>query len=170
MIKLNTLFLDRDGVINVKLAGKYVQHKNECVFMPVAITAIAKLNKVFDRILIVTNQQGIGKGIMTEKELADLHEFMLYEISKQGGVIEKVYYCPHLATLKCACRKPESGMLIQAKQDFPEIDFENSTLVGDSDSDIIAGKSVGISTVKVDDEYTLSAWSEEIISIVNNGK
>ncbi len=166
MTNLNTLFLDRDGVINVKLEGRYVQSQQECIFMPGAIAAIAKLTSVFDRILIVTNQQGIGKGIMTDKDLDILHEFMLNKISIEGGKINKVYYCPHLASLDCSCRKPKPGMIVEAMEDYPEIETEHSVLVGDSDSDIQAGEAMNLTTVKVDNEYTLAVWCEELLSVL----
>ena len=168
MHKLDTLFLDRDGVINVKLDGQYVKNSDEFEFMIGAETAISKLSKIFNRILIVTNQQGIGKGIMSANDLDVLHEYMLFEVKKNGGVIDKIYYCPHLATESCNCRKPNPGMIQQAMIDFPEIKVEDSYLIGDSDTDIIAGNKMGLITVKVDNEYTLSKWCDEILSVINN--
>ena len=166
MHKLDTLFLDRDGVINVKLDGRYVKNTDEFEFMIGAETAISKLSKIFNRILIVTNQQGIAKGIMSDNDLDVLHEYMLFEIKKNGGVIDKIYYCPHLAVESCNCRKPNPGMIQQAIIDFPEIKVAESYLIGDSDTDIIAGNKMGLITVKVDNEYTLSEWCEELFSII----
>ena len=83
MHKLDTLFLDRDGVINVKLDGRYVKNTDEFEFMIGAETAISKLSKIFNRILIVTNQQGIAKGIMSDNDLGFLHEYMLLELKKK---------------------------------------------------------------------------------------
>ena len=168
MHKLDTLFLDRDGVINVKLDGQYVKNTEEFEFMIGAETAISKLSKIFNRILIVTNQQGIAKGIMSDNDLGILHKYMLFEVKKNGGVIDKIYYCPHLATESCNCRKPNPGMIQQAMIDFPEIKVEDSYLIGDSDTDIIAGNKMGLITVKVDNEYTLSKWCDEILSVINN--
>jgi histidinol-phosphate phosphatase family protein len=168
MHKLDTLFLDRDGVINVKLDGQYVKNSDEFEFMIGAETAISKLSKIFNRILIVTNQQGIAKGIMSDNDLGILHKYMLFEVKKNGGVIDKIYYCPHLATESCNCRKPNPGMIQQAMIDFPEIKVEDSYLIGDSDTDIIAGNKMGLITVKVDNEYTLSKWCDEILSVINN--
>jgi len=166
MHKLDTLFLDRDGVINIKLEGRYVQNADEFEFMPGAKQAIAKLAKVFKRILVVTNQQGIGKGIMSAEQLDTLHLYMELEIEKSGGAITKIYYCPHLALENCSCRKPNSGMIQQAIIDFPAINIEESYLIGDSDSDIEAGKKEQLNTVKVDNEYTLSKWGEELLSVI----
>lgn len=166
MHRLDTLFLDRDGVINVKLEGRYVQNTNEFEFMLGAKQIIAKLSGVFKRILIVTNQQGIGKGIMSAEQLDALHLYMKLEIEKSGGAIDKIYYCPHLAAENCSCRKPNSGMIQQALIDFPDIMKGDSYLIGDSDSDIDAGKKEQLNTVKVDNEYTLSKWGEELLSVI----
>ena len=166
MHKLDTLFLDRDGVINVKLDGQYVKNTDEFEFMIGVETAISKLSKIFNRILIVTNQQGISKGIMSDKDLEVLHEYMLLELKKTGGLIDKIYYCPHLAAENCSCRKPNPGMIQQAIFDFPEIIVEDSYLIGDSNTDILAGNKMGLITVKVDNEYTLSKWCGELLSVI----
>lgn len=166
MHKLDTLFIDRDGVINVKLDGRYVKNTDEFEFMIGAETAISKLSKIFNRILIVTNQQGIAKGIMSDKDLGVLHDYMLFELKKNGGVIDKIYYCPHLAAENCNCRKPNPGMIQQAINDFPEIKVEDSYLIGDSDTDILAGNKMGLITVKVDNEYTLLKWCDELLSVI----
>ena len=166
MHKLDTLFLDRDGVINVKLDGRYVKNTDEFEFMIGAETAISKLSKIFNRILIVTNQQGIAKGIMSDKDLGVLHDYMLFELKKNGGVIDKIYYCPHLAAENCSCRKPNPGMIQQAIIDFPEIKVEDSYLIGDSDTDMLAGNKMGLITVKVDNEYTLLKWCDELLSVI----
>jgi D-glycero-D-manno-heptose 1,7-bisphosphate phosphatase len=165
MHKLDTLFLDRDGVVNVKLDGRYVQNADEFEFMPGAENAIAKLSIIFKRILIVTNQQGIAKGIMSANDLNTLHQYMLQQLKVKGGVIEKIYYCPHLVAANCSCRKPNPGMIQQAIIDFPTIKIEESYLIGDSDSDIIAGDKMGLNTIKVDNEYTLSKWHDELLSV-----
>jgi histidinol-phosphate phosphatase family protein len=166
MHKLDTLFLDRDGVINVKLDGEYVKNADEFEFMIGAEQAISKLSKIFNRILIVTNQQGIAKGIMSVMDLGFLHEYMIFELKIKGGVIDKVYYCPHLAAENCNCRKPNPGMIQQAIIDFPAIKIEDSYLIGDSDTDMLVGNKMGLITVKVDNEYTLSKWCDELLSVI----
>ena len=128
----DTLFLDRDGVINVKIDNEYIVKYSDFEFIPGVLSAIQKLSSIFKRIIIVTNQQGIGKKLMTEQDLLYLHEKMLIEIEQVGGKIDRIYYCPHLASANCECRKPKSGMIIQAIEDFPSIDSEFSYLIGDS--------------------------------------
>ena len=158
----DTLFLDRDGVINKKLEGRYVTNFNEFVFVKNSDLAIRKLHKIFKRILIVTNQQGIGKGIMTEDDLNLLHLQMQRKLNPDFDLIDKIYFCPCLEGDSCNCRKPKTGMLEEAKFDFPEIIIKNSFLIGDSDSDIEAGKKFGLKTIKVNETFTLNNWLESI--------
>ena len=158
----DTLFLDRDGVINQKLDGRYVTNFNEFVFVKNSDLAIRKLHKIFKRILIVTNQQGIGKGIMTEDDLNLLHLQMQRKLNPDFDLIDKIYFCPCLEGDSCNCRKPKTGMLEEAKLDFPEIIIKNSFLIGDSESDIEAGNKFGLKTIKVNETYTLNTWLESI--------
>ena len=166
MHNLDTLFLDRDGVINLKLDGEYVKNIDQFEFISGVKTSISKLSKIFKRILIVTNQQGIAKRIMSDKDLDALHEYMLLELEQNGGVIDKIYYCPHLSSENCNCRKPNPGMIQQALIDFPEIKLAHSYLIGDSDTDILAGNKMGLISIKVDDEYTLSKWCNELLTVI----
>lgn len=158
----DTLFLDRDGVINYKLETRYVTNYHQFKFIQNSDLAIRELSKIFKRIFIVTNQQGIGKGIMSKNDLNNLHEIMQDKLSIKKKYIKKIYYCPHLELDFCNCRKPNTGMLEQAIKDFPEIKIKSSFLVGDSDSDIEAGNKFGLQTVKVDGNYTLYHWLQEI--------
>ena len=161
--KYTTLFLDRDGVINNKIDG-YVQSFDKFNFIDGVLVSIKNLSDYFDRIIIVTNQQGIGKGIMSIEELDLLHQKMMREIKLNGGDIDQIYYCPHLESINCACRKPKSGMLIKAQSDFPEISFDNSILIGDSDTDILAAENIGVKAIKVSPSYTLSNWENSFLS------
>ena len=165
MHKLDTLFLDRDGVVNMKLEGRYVRNFEEFEFMPGAIDAISKLTNKFNRIIVITNQQGIGKEIMSKADLNTLHAKMQEKIEQSSGKINKIYYCSHLEESDCSCRKPKPGMIKNALLDFPEIVLKESYLIGDSDSDIEAGKRMNLSTVKVDNEYTLAKWTAELLSV-----
>ena len=162
MHKFDTLFLDRDGVINKKLEGRYVRNWQEFEFIPNALLAIKKLSKRFKRIIVVTNQQGIGKAIMTIDELSVLHELMKKEIVENGGKIDKIYFCPHLEKENCDCRKPAIGMIKRAIKDFPTLNLKKTFLVGDSLSDIEAGERAGIKTVKVNNQFTLFDWANQL--------
>jgi len=164
MLNFDTLFLDRDGVINKKLQGKYVRHFSDFEFIPGALDALARLTKVFNRIIIITNQQGIGKKIMSDSDLNILHVRMEEEIEKSEGKISKIYYCPHLQEINCLCRKPEPGMILQAIIDFPGIVIKDSYLIGDSDTDIAAGQRINLNTIKVDNDYTLAECTSDLLS------
>lgn len=144
-----TLFLDRDGVINQQLLDDYVKKWSEFKFKDNVLFSLKKLSALFGRIIIVTNQQGIGKGIMTVDELEIVHKKMKEEIEKAGGRIDRIYFCPKLEKENSEMRKPNQGMALQAKSDFPEIDFEKSIMVGDSISDMQFGKNAGMKTVLI---------------------
>lgn len=130
----DTLFLDRDGVINRLCPNDYVRNWDEFEFFPDILEALRKWNKRFKHIIIVTNQRGVGRGIMTEGALQDIHNRMIQEIEKHGGRIDKIYYCT-VVNENDPNRKPNIGMALQAKRDFPDIDFSKSLMIGDSESD-----------------------------------
>lgn len=144
-----TLFLDRDGVINQQLLDDYVKKWSEFKFKDNVLFSLKKLSALFGRIIIVTNQQGVGKGIMTVDELEIVHKKMKEEIEKAGGRIDRIYFCPKLEKENSEMRKPNQGMALQAKSDFPEIDFKRSIMVGDSISDMQFGKNAGMKTVLI---------------------
>ncbi len=144
-----TLFLDRDGVINKKLENDYVKHWIEFEFMEGAIDSLKFLNSVFGHIIVVTNQQGIGKRIYRTEDLELIHKNMLYEIDYHGGRIDKVYFSPHLAAENHPTRKPGIGMALAAQKDFPAIDFKKSVIIGDSLSDMEFGRNAGMHTVYI---------------------
>ena len=150
---MKTLFLDRDGVINKKIDGDYVRNWSQFEFLPNVIEALKILNTLFDRLIIVTNQRGIGRGLMSEKNLENIHRQMLSILMKEGIKIDKIYYCPHdYKKETCNCRKPKIGMVLQAKKDFPDIDFRNSIMVGDSLSDIEFGRNAGMKSFLIGNE------------------
>ena len=150
-----TLFLDRDGVINEKLEADYVKHWDEFEFKEGTLDAIKSFANLFGRIIVVTNQQGIGKGLMTEDDLKIIHDKMVQAIKQANGRIDSIQYCPHLASENCSCRKPNIQMALNAQLEFPEIEFNKSLLIGDSVSDIDMGKSLGMIIVKIDSKDSL---------------
>ena len=101
---------------------------------------------------------------MSEDNLLFLHQKMLNEIEQAGGKINKIYFCPHLETDNCNCRKPKIGMIEEAIQDFPFININKSYLIGDSPSDIKAGERAGLKTIKVDNNFTLNNWAKQILA------
>ena len=179
----NTLFLDRDGVLNLRLVGSYVRTLEEFTILPGVLDSLKQLTGVFQRIVVVTNQQGIGKGLMTEADLEKIHEFFMEQVSQAGGRIDQIYHCPDLANTGSLCRKPEIGMVLQAKRDFPEIEFTQSIMLGDAFTDLEMGKRVSMNTVwiapkgtqlpaekagLVDSQYeSLAAWTQFILTMKN---
>ncbi len=147
--KMSTLFLDRDGVINLRTPGEYVKTPHE--FQPTEglTEAMRLLSEQFGRIIVVTNQAGVGKGLMTALELHSVHHKMLSLIEEAGGRIDRVYHCLHRAEAGCTCRKPATGMAWIALADFPDIDFEDAWMVGDSISDMKFAQTLGIRSVLI---------------------
>lgn len=143
------LFLDRDGVISRRVPDGYVTRWEEFQFLDGVLESIAKLSKVFGNIFIVSNQQGIGKGIMSMESLEIIDIKMKEEIRQAGGRIDASYYSPFLVSENHPDRKPGMGMAMRAKTDFPAIDFFRSVMVGDSASDIEFGKRLGMVTMMI---------------------
>ncbi len=142
-------FLDRDGVINRKPPeGQYVTRWDEMQFLPDVATAIAKLNEAGFRVIVISNQRCVAKGLVTEAGVDALHERMRDELAAAGAIIDAIYYCPHEKSPVCSCRKPAPGMLLTAAREH-EIDLAASWMIGDSDIDIAAGKSAGCRTARL---------------------
>ncbi len=142
-----TIFLDRDGVINEKAPeGDYVKTWDEFRFLPGALEAIRILAGMVPRLIVVSNQRGIAQGMMSEQDLFDIHENMLSEIRQAGGRIDSIYHCPHKKD-SCGCRKPATGLFLNAKQEFPEIDFAKAVVVGDSFADLDAASRLSCTPV-----------------------
>lgn len=146
-----TLFLDRDGVINDRIIDGYVTKIEEFNFLPNVIEAFKIFKNKFNRIIVVTNQQGVGKGLMTEDDVKKVHDFMINELENRDGKIDKVYFCPQLKSVPDNYRKPSPKMAYMAKEDFPEIDLSKSIMIGDMNSDVEFGKNAGMKTIFIGD-------------------
>lgn len=144
-----TLFLDRDGVLNVRMPGDYIKSVENFLPSPGMEEAMHILASAFGRIVVVTNQAGIGKGRMSELELGVIHQKLIQTVQAAQGRIDQVYYCPHRPDEGCTCRKPATGMAWKALADFPDIDFEDAWMVGDSASDMAFGHTLGMKTVLI---------------------
>ncbi len=152
------LFLDRDGVINTIKNG-FANSVEKFVFADGALQALKMLAERFQPIVVVTNQAGIGYGYMKAQQLEAIHTHMVEEVQKAGGRIDGVYYCPDRVSAASPCRKPNVGMAIRAKTEFPEIDFKNSFMVGDRDSDIEFGNRLNMKTVRI---TSSDHWENEV--------
>jgi len=143
------IFLDRDGIINKPAAiHQYILNWNSFEFLPGFITTFRKICQLNYKLVIITNQQCIGKGLMDESDLNKIHNKMINTLNKNQIFIQKIYHCPHLVEMKCKCRKPNPGMLIKAKKELNlKIDNNYCFLIGDSISDINAGLAFGCKTI-----------------------
>ena len=141
------IFLDRDGVVNRHRHDR-VKHPGEFVFEEGAIPGILAISKLGLPMFIVTNQSMVGRGIATHETLAAIHGKMLSELRMAGISIADILVCPHAPHEGCACRKPKTGMLLDAKERFG-LDLSASFVIGDSTSDIAMGNAAGCTTILV---------------------
>jgi len=148
MSKSKIVFIDRDGVINVDPIGDYVKSWSEFRFEPDAIPSLKALCDSGYKIIVISNQAGIGDGVYPETELWDIHKNMLAELEKNGVHIYASHYCLHGKQAGCPCRKPEIGLFRQAVEDL-EYAPEQTFFIGDKATDIEAGKRFGIKTIFV---------------------
>lgn len=148
-----TLFLDRDGVINYEEVGFYITRWEDFRFYDGVLEALRVFADRFGRIVIVTNQRGVSKRLMTEQDLQDIHFRMLEVIKLNGGRVDRVYYCIDLED-ESPCRKPNPGMALQAKNDFSEIDFNRSVMIGNTMNDMTFGKKLGMFTFFISSNRT----------------
>ena len=141
-----TLFLDRDGVINEEKPGEYILHWDHFVFSKGVLESFKKLSDVFRRVIIVTNQKGVGKGLMTQAALDTIHYEMQREVANVGGRIDHIYACTDLDN-DSPMRKPNHGMALRAQKDFSDVNFSKSIMVGNKPSDMGFGRAAGMFTV-----------------------
>ena len=144
---MKAVFLDRDGVINQD-RDDYVKNLDELHVFPDAPAAIRRLNDAGFEVFVVSNQQGIARGLIAEQDLLAIQNEIVRRVGQAGGRIAAFYYCPHLASANCSCRKPRPGLILKAAKEHG-IELGASFMVGDSEKDIIAGKSAGTHTVLV---------------------
>ncbi len=143
-------FLDRDGVINQKAPeGAYITRWEDVKFLPGVVEAIVQLNRAGWQVIVITNQRCVAKGLLSIPELEALQRRMLAFLKERGAVVDAIYYCPHEKTQPpCSCRKPEPGMLLQAAREH-QIDMASSWMIGDSASDMEAGRRAGCNTLHI---------------------
>lgn len=155
------IFLDRDGVINFN-RNDYVKSWDEFEFIPGVLDAIKQINASNRLVIIITNQSPIGRGMFTPETLDGIHNKMLEVMGKHNCHIDAIYYCPHHPNDGCNCRKPKPGNILRAAKDF-NIDLSNSWMIGDSESDLEAGRTAGCQVMKVTEERSLFKILEQIL-------
>ena len=146
---MTALFLDRDGVINQRIVDGYVTRPDDFLFIDGVLEAMAIFARHFDRIFVVTNQQGIGKGLMTEADLQAVHS----------------YHCPTLKSEHSFMRKPSIGMALRARRDYSDVVLHRSVMVGDMESDMLFGRRARMQTVLVDDQTNLARRNPHLVDL-----
>lgn len=157
------LFLDRDGVLNRRIVDNYVTRPQDFEILPGVLEAMKILSGRYSHVFVVTNQQGIGKGLMSEADLHAIHGGFMEQVQQAGGRIDKIYFCAALKEQHSFWRKPSIGMAIAARRDYPGIRLKNSVMVGDSRSDMLFGKRAGMTTVLVGDEPQIARREPSLV-------
>ena len=161
------VLLDRDGVLNERLPrAEYVRRPEDFRWLPGAREALARFAAAGYRVIVVSNQAGIGRGLMSEADLGAVHDRMRAEAAAAGGRIDAIYHCPHDWDAGCACRKPRPGMLFQAQRDF-DLDLTRTPFFGDDPRDAEAARAAGCPFVPVDDGRTLARAAAELLADAN---
>jgi D-glycero-D-manno-heptose 1,7-bisphosphate phosphatase len=147
---LRTVFLDRDGILNEKMPDhRYVTRWEEFRVLPGVPEAVRRLNEAGLRVVVVSNQRGIAKGLYTTADLEAMHAQFQRLLGREGARIDGFFICPHEEN-ECNCRKPLTGLFEQAVARFPEITAATSVIIGDSASDVEFGRRLGMKTILVD--------------------
>ena len=160
---LRVVFLDRDGVINKERAD-YVKTPDEFEILPTVEKWLKVLVDNDFKLIVITNQSMVGRGLSTKEQLDSIHEKMQDIFKKNGFQVEKIYCCLHTPEENCKCRKPNIMLFEDAVRDF-NIDIPNSWLIGDKESDMLAGQRLGCNTVKVSTNTSLCA---AVLKILND--
>jgi D-glycero-D-manno-heptose 1,7-bisphosphate phosphatase len=147
------VFLDRDGVINKDPAGwtphSYVTRPEDLIILPGVLKAMKLFAEGGYKTFIISNQQGVGKGYFTHKDLEAVNARMASDIKKAGGDVTAAYYCTHLTEEGCECKKPRPGMFFKAQKEFGIKNLAGRFYVGDTERDMQAGKAAGLKTILV---------------------
>ena len=142
------VLLNRDGVINRRIISAYVTAWEKFVFLPGALEALRLLHENNYQVIVVSNQAGVGKGLMTAADLDEITRRFVAEVEAQGGRIPGVYYCTHGPADGCECRKPKPGLLRRAQAEH-HFDFGRTFVVGDTESDLLAAHAAGCPAIMV---------------------
>jgi D-glycero-D-manno-heptose 1,7-bisphosphate phosphatase len=157
-------FLDRDGVINRKPPGDgYVTCWEDMHFLPGIGKAIALLNQAGFRVIVVSNQRCVVKGLVMSQALDSVHQQMCDWLAAAGAKIDGVYYCPHEKQPPCSCRKPAPGMLFTAAREH-QVDLTASWMIGDSEIDVEAGRNAGCKTVRLQGNNEIAKGTADMVA------
>lgn len=143
---MKAVFLDRDGTINID--KDFVYKKEDLEFIPNALKGLKKIQEKGYKLIIITNQSGIGRGYYKIEDYKNLMKIFYKELEKKNVKIEKDYFCPHKPEEKCKCRKPNIELIERAIKEY-KIHREKSFFIGDKTADVLAGKNAGLKTILV---------------------
>jgi len=158
------IFLDRDGTLNIK-KDDYVKNLSEFELFSDVGKYLSNLNEKGFKLILVTNQSAINRDLLSLEELEKIHNFLKTKLLEDNCRIDAIYFCPHRPDENCLCRKPKTLLLEKAIKEFSPVDLENCWIIGDSDTDIDAGKSIGINTFKVDTASSIREAVQKILSV-----
>jgi len=164
VVENKIIFLDRDGTIN-KLRNNYVKNISEFELLPNVGKHLSNLISYGFKIIIITNQSAINRGLMNIDTLQEIHNYLISELKKDNVIVEKIFYCPHTPNENCECRKPKTKLLIKAIDEFNPVDLNHSWMIGDDKKDIEAGLKVGLNTFRI---KTNEGLSNAVNYILNN--
>ncbi|MDF7801659.1 HAD family hydrolase [Pontiellaceae bacterium B1224] len=142
------IFFDRDGIVNESPGPGYVERWEDFHLMPGFVAALQVVTSKGCPAVIITNQQGVAKGLYSEDELNSMHEKMRAQLRERGLDVLDIFQCTHFASDDCACRKPKPGMIFQASEKHG-LDLSSSWMIGDSEKDVEAGQAAGCRTIRV---------------------
>ena len=158
------IFLDRDGTLNERAPKAcYIEKPEDFIWLPGAKKAVKRLKDAGYFIILISNQAGIARGVMTEEDLQKIHEKMQADLKAEGACIDAIYYCPHGWDDDCSCRKPKPGMLYQAQKDY-SFDLTKCVMIGDDERDVETAENAGISGILVTENYSLLAAVEDYLA------
>jgi len=164
--ELRTVFLDRDGILNEKMPeGQYVTCREDFHLLSGVADAVGRLNRAGLRVIVVSNQRGIARGLYTLADVEAIHAAFQQQLAGAGARIDAFFICPHDKD-ECNCRKPLPGLFEQAVAQFPAITAATSVMIGDSLSDMEFGHRLGMATIFVDvDPQRRSPYAEEAANL-----
>jgi len=155
-VRRRAAFLDRDGTLNVRPPEhEYVASAEEFVWLPGAIQGVRRLADSGYLLLVVSNQRGVARGVLSPAVLEEIERRMQRDLAAQGCRIAAFRYCPHEEDARCQCRKPRPGMLLELAREL-DLDLAESWMIGDSESDVLAGQAAGCRSALIADRRPAS--------------
>lgn len=164
---MSLIILDRDGVINHD-SDDYIKSPDEWIPIDGSLEAIARLNRHGYRVVVATNQSGVGRGLFTIETLFDIHKKMYRALAEVGGTIDGIFFCPHTPRQECSCRKPKPGLLLEIETRLG-VSMSGVPAVGDSMRDLEAARAIGAAPVLVrtgKGERTLSKYRDRLDEVL----